>query len=237
MNKHYIYLTSAVVAAALAGCTPPPKDVPQLTSEIDAVYAGHYGQSVNHEEAAEENAEVAKNVLQHWQNGYYWNIDEKETALNAARLAAQHRLESEKELCKWLTEAHSPNHPVSVAAEHVAAYFRTDSAIPYRRDDKAINTLAGYLLTHPEATADVTAYTDTVGTPQYNQGLAQRRAATVQRMLITQGAKPEQLRVRAMGEAGGPNNTPNQANRVVKMSTTRPTSPPYKDCAYLETAK
>lgn len=232
MNKHSIYLTSAVLAAALAGCTPPHKDIPLLTSEIDAVYAGHYGQSMYHEELAEENAEDAKNVLEHWQNDYYWNIDEEVMAIDAARAAAQHRLESEKELCKWLTEAHSPNHHLSEVAEHVAAYFRTGSDIPYKSDDTAIDTLAKYLQTHPDATADITAYTDTVDSAAYNQDLADRRAATVQRMLIAQGAKPEQLRVRAMGEAGGPDSTPNQEHRVVKMSTVHPD---YKDCAYLDT--
>ena len=50
MNKQIIYLPGAVLIAALAGCTPPHKDIPYLSSEIDAVVAGHYGESINHEE-------------------------------------------------------------------------------------------------------------------------------------------------------------------------------------------
>ncbi|MGR8978867.1 MAG: OmpA family protein [Gammaproteobacteria bacterium] len=230
MNKHYIYLICALLASALAGCTPPHKDIPQLTSEINAVYAGHYGQAMYHEEEAEEHAEVAKNVLEHWQKDYYWNIDEEVKAIDAARLAAQHRLESEKALCRWLTEVHSPNHHLTEVAQHVAAYFRTGSAVPYRSDESAIDLMAKYLQTHPDATADVTAYTDTVDNAAYNQDLAERRAATVQSMLIARGAKPEQLRVRAMGEAQGPDNTPDQGNRVVKISTVHPA---YKDCPNL----
>jgi hypothetical protein len=75
MNKQCIYLPFAVLITALAACTPPEKDIPALSTEIDAAVAGHYGQSIYHEELAEEKLEESNNVLKHWQNDYYWNID------------------------------------------------------------------------------------------------------------------------------------------------------------------
>lgn len=231
MNRQCIYLPCAVLVTALAGCTPPHKDIPVLTSEIDAVTAGHYGQSIYHEELAEEALEDANNVLDHWKNDEYWNIEEGQKAIDAAREAAKHRFESEKALCQWLTAVHSPNHHLSEVAQHTAAYFKTGSDVPYKTNDSEIATLGRYLQSHPEATADVTAYTDTVGSTQNNQNLAERRAATVSQLLIQQGARPEQLRVKSVGEAEGPDNTPNQHHRVVMMSSVHPD---YQDCAGLK---
>lgn len=231
MNKQCVYLTFAALVTALAACTPPAKDVPGLTSEIDAAVAGHYGQSMYHEELAGKKLKKANRVLKHWKKGYYWNIDERQKGMDAAQEAAQHRLESEKELCQWLTEVHGPNHHQVEATEHTAAYFKTGSAIPYKTDDRNIAILGKFLEHHPDATADVIAYTDTVGSSKSNQNLSERRGATVSQMLIEKGAKPEQLRITALGEAEGPDNTPNQQHRTVAISTTHPA---YMDCPDLK---
>jgi outer membrane protein OmpA-like peptidoglycan-associated protein len=231
MNKQCIYLPIAVLITTLAACTPPEKDIPGLSSEIDAAVAGHYGQSIYHEELAEEKLEESNNVLKHWQNDHYWNIDERQKAMDAAQEAARHRLESEKELCQWLTSVHGHNHHQSETAQHTAAYFKTGSAIPYKTDDHDIAILGKYLQSHPDATADVIAYTDTVGSSRSNQNLSERRAASVSRMLIDKGAKAEQLRVTALGEAEGPDNTPNQQHRIVAISTVHPN---YIDCPNLK---
>jgi len=232
MNRQFFYLPCAVLAAALAGCTQPPhKDIPLLTSEVDAIVGGHYGQSIYHEELAEEKREEANNVLNHWKNNHYWNIEEGQRAVDAARAASQHRFESEKALCNWLTAVHSPNHHMSEVAKHDAAYFRTGSDVPYSTDHRAISTMAHYLQSHPDAFADVNAFTDTVGSEASNQALAERRAATVAKLLVEQGAKAEQLRVKSVGEAEGPDNTPNQQHRVVMISTDHPQ---YQDCVGLK---
>ncbi|MGZ8214201.1 MAG: OmpA family protein [Methylosarcina sp.] len=231
MNRQFIYLPCAVLAAALAGCTPPHKDIPLLTSEIEAVTAGHYGQSIYHEEMAEEALEDANEVLDHWKDDEYWNIEEGQKAVDSAREAAKHRFESEKALCQWLTAVHSPNHHQAETGHQAAAFFKTGSDVPYRINRDEIATLGNFLQTHPDLSADVTAYTDTVGSPQSNQNLAERRAAAISQLLVQQGAKPEQLRIRARGEAEGPDNTANQHHRIVMMSTVHPQ---YQDCIGLK---
>jgi len=218
MNKQFIYLPFAVLVSVLAACTPPKKDIPGLTSEIDAASAGHYAQSVHHEEMAEERLEKANNVLEHWKNGHYWNIDERQNAIDAAKDADQHRLASEQMLCQWIIDVHGQSHHDDTA-QSAAAYFRTGSATPYKTNDQAIAVLGKFLGAHPDATAEVTAYTDTVGSSESNQQLANRRAAAVSEMLNEYGAKMEQLHVRAMGEAHGPDNTPEQQHRIVTIST------------------
>jgi len=231
MNKQCVYLPFAVLVTVLAGCTPPEKDIPGLTSGIDAAVAGHYGQSIYHEELAEEQLKKADRVLKHWKNGHYWNIDERQKAMEAAQEAAQHRLASEKELCQWLTAVHGHNHHQDEAVQRTAAYFRTGSAIPYQTNDHDIAVLGKYLESHPDAVADVIAYTDTVGSSESNQNLSERRGATVSQMLVAQGAKAEQLRVTALGEAQGPDNTPDQQHRTVAISTLHPN---YIDCPDLK---
>lgn len=234
MNRQFFYLPCAVIATALAGCAEPPrKDIPVMTSEVEAVVGGHYGQSIYHEELAQENLKEATNVLNHWKNDHYWNIEEGQHGVDSARAASQHRQESEKALCQWLTAVHGSNHRMDTGkvVKNAAAYFKTGSDIPHKTDQQAISTLGRYLQSHPDATADVVAYTDTVGNPASNQSLAERRAETVVKLLVEQGAKAEQLRVKAAGEAEGPDNTPDQQHRVVMMSTDQPA---YQDCAGLQ---
>ncbi|MFZ2403642.1 MAG: OmpA family protein [Methylobacter sp.] len=234
MNKQCIYVPFAVLVAALAACSAPPqKDVPGLSSGIDAANAGHYRQSIYHEQLAEAKLAEADKALANWKNDHYWNINDQQKAKDAAQEAAQHRLASEKEMCQWLTQVHSQNHlqdgPVS--AQHTAVFFADGSATPYKSEQHEIAILGTYLETHPEVTADVTAYTDTVGSAASNQGLSERRASFVRDLLVKHGAKAAQLNIKTLGEAHGPDNTRDQNHRVVSMVTVHPA---YADCPDLK---
>lgn len=233
MNKTFIYVPFALLAATLAACSAPPqKDIPGLTAGIDAANAGHYRQSVYHEALAEKKLEDANRILGHWQNDHYWNINEHQQAIDAAQTAAQHRLASEKELCQWLTEVHGSNHLADepVSGQYSAVFFATGSAIPYKADQHELAILGSYLEAHPNVSAEIRAYTDTVGSAGSNQRLSERRAASVSDMLIKYGAKREQLNIKTLGEAEGPDSTHNQKHRIVAMVTIHPS---YVDCAHL----
>ncbi len=227
MKKQHIYLPLAVLAVSLTACSTPKKDASDLKAQIDASRAGHYGQAMLHEELSEEKLEEANLVLKHLENDHYWNIDEKPAALEAANQAALHRLESEKEMCQWLTEVHAQNHHHIEAIHETVAYFKTGSHVPFKIEDSSISKIGHWLEAHPDAVATVTASTDTVGKPAANQSLSERRANTVSQLLIQQGARPSQLTVKATGEAQGPDNTPNQHNRVAIVITAHPE---YIDC-------
>ncbi|MEQ1621504.1 MAG: OmpA family protein [Methylococcales bacterium] len=231
MKTRYICLPLVVLAASLVGCATPKKDTSALKSEIDAAYSGHYGQSLRHEELAEEKLKTANRILKHWEKDYYWNIDEQQKALDAAKEAAHHRLESEKELCQWLTEVHGPNHHQHEDVHHVAAYFKTGIATPFKINDVGIGHIGHYLHEHPDAKADLIASADTVGSSTSNQHLSDKRAESVKKLLIEHGAKAEQLNIKSIGEGPGPDKTPNQENRIVTISTTHPS---YIDCPNLK---
>jgi len=228
MKKQHIYLPLAVLALSLTACSTPKKDTSALKAEIDASYAGHYGQSIRHEEIAEDRQKVANRVLKHWEKDQYWNIDEQQKGLDAAKDAAHHRLESEKELCQWLTEVHGPNHHQHEATHHVAAYFKTGKSTPFKTNDVGIAHIGNFLHTHPDSKAALIASADTVGKSPSNQALSDRRAASVRDLLIAHGANADQLSIQSIGEGPGPDSTPNQENRIVTISTSHPT---YVDCA------
>nr|WP_274377346.1 OmpA family protein [Methylomonas methanica] len=127
----------------------------------------------------------------------------------------------------WLTEVHKQNHHLHEPIHETVAYFKTASAIPFRIKDESIAHVAHWLHHHPDASATVTASTDTVGKPAYNQALSERRAQAVVDRLVSKGASASQLQVKAIGEALGPDNTPNQENRVAIVITSHPG---YVDC-------
>lgn len=232
MKKHTINLMLAILGISLTACnTAPKKNIAELRAAIDASNQGHYGQSVLHENLASANQQTAERILQHWENDQYWNIDEKQQAADATKLATLHRHESEKELCHWLTEVHGHNHHNLETSHHAAIYFNTGSATPMRANDEHIHTIGHFLHLHPQATATVTAQTDTVGDNDNNQLLSERRAETVKQLLMEHGSKAHQLNIKALGEAIGADNNANQENRVVSISITYPDS--YTDCPKL----
>ncbi|MGR8931304.1 MAG: OmpA family protein [Gammaproteobacteria bacterium] len=231
MNKQHIYLPIAALALTLGACTHPRLDTNDLKAEIDTARAGHYGQAMLHEELSEEALEEANLVLGHLEQDHYWNINEKQKAMDAAKLAAMHRLESEKEMCAWLTEVHSQNHHHVEAIHETVAYFKTARDIPFKVKDESIGRIGRWLQSHPDASATVTASADTVGKPDYNQALSERRARFVTERLIAKGAKLAQLTVNAIGEAAGPDNTPDQNHRVAIVVTAHPQ---YIDCPNLK---
>lgn len=213
MKKQSTYLPFAVLITALSACSAPPqKDIPALTSAIDASVAGHYGQAILHEDEANKSRAVANNVLDHWSKNYYWNIDEYQKGMDAANASAAHRLESEKHLCEWLTEVHGKNHPQDTEFYQAVAYFHTGIDTPFKVNEEDIAVAGHWLQLYPNATADVSASADTIGSTGSNQSLSERRAASISKLLISHGARAEQLRVAALGEQG-PLHTPSQAHR------------------------
>lgn len=227
MKKQYLYLPLAIMSITLTACSTPKKDHNDLKAEIDASRAGHYGQAVLHETISEEYLEDANKVLKHLEKDYYWNIDEKAKALTDARAAAHHRLESEKEMCQWLTEVHAQNHHHVEALHETVAYFKTGSHEPFKVENESISRIAHWLQSHPDATATVTASADTVGKPADNQALSEKRANVVSHILVQKGARASQLTLKAIGEAGTPDNTPDQHHRVAVIITAHPQ---YIDC-------
>ncbi|PPD22100.1 MAG: flagellar motor protein MotB [Methylomonas sp.] len=237
MKKHHIYLPLAILATSLTACSTARQDPSTLKAAIDASMAGHYGQAVLHLEEATEALEDANDILKHQINGHYWNINETQKGLDAAKSAAAHRLESEKHMCEWLKEVHAHNHHQQQQQETVhkaVAYFATGSAEPFKTEHTTLSHIGEFLHHHSDARATVTASTDTVGNPAANQALSEKRARTVANILIKHGASAPQISTEAVGEASGPDNLANQGHRVAVVIATHPgTITKTIDCSHL----
>ncbi len=79
--------------------------------------------------------------------------------------------------------------------------FETNSDRLLPGADDVLNDAAATLRKYPDLVVEVAGHTDSVGSAEYNQGLSERRAATVRDYLINAGASEANLSARGYGEA------------------------------------
>lgn len=91
------------------------------------------------------------------------------------------------------------NDPDSPLAERVI-YFEYDSSQVGPEYNDLIDVHGEYLANHPEQRIRLEGHADERGTREYNLGLGEQRAQSVRRMLLLQGASPDQLVVISYGE-------------------------------------
>lgn len=81
--------------------------------------------------------------------------------------------------------------------------------------------LSAFLTQHPDRTITIEGHTDSVGSEDYNQGLSQRRANSVQQFLVSQGVASTRLTAVGKGEsfpvASNDDNAGRQMNRRVEV--------------------
>jgi len=100
--------------------------------------------------------------------------------------------------------------------------FRTDSAELQPNFYSVLNSVALVLKEYDKTILEVAGHTDSTGSPEYNQALSERRAATVAQYLEAQGIDSRRVMTVGAGE-GHPiasNATPEgrQANRRVELT-------------------
>ncbi len=64
-----------------------------------------------------------------------------------------------------------------------------------------LNEVAAFMQKHPEATLDIIAHTDSIGSRSYNEGLADRRAHSVKNTLMEFGIAADRIKTMGMGES------------------------------------
>ena len=63
-----------------------------------------------------------------------------------------------------------------------------------------IKSIIEYVSSHPEATILVEGHTSAIGDEEFNMKLQKRRAASVQELLIQEGAAPDKIRIHDQGK-------------------------------------
>lgn len=81
---------------------------------------------------------------------------------------------------------------------YVAVYFDFDKSAP--KNAEATNFLVTYLRSNPDANVEVNGFADSVGNPEYNQRLSEKRAKNVAKILEQAGISSSRIKVTANGE-------------------------------------
>jgi outer membrane protein OmpA-like peptidoglycan-associated protein len=219
----FLVVAAAALATACATQAPPTGS---LKGRLDKVYADDYGEWLQHESAADRDLDVAHAAMHHMERDYYWNITEMQERADAAAANALSERQKAEEVYNRIVDKrlhHLESMHVSeadaVMEAQSIALFRTGSSSPSKLDRAAVKEVVATLKKYPVGFAEVRGYTDTVGTSHSNDRLSARRVATVVGILRSAGAErvSGHLVGMPMGEAGGPPNTPDQANRRVDV--------------------
>jgi len=90
--------------------------------------------------------------------------------------------------------------PAPTPARTYLVFFDWDKSNLTPRATQIIAEAASDSKTTATTTLDVSGYTDTSGTPVYNQGLSERRAKSVAAQLVTDGVPASEIEIHAYGE-------------------------------------
>jgi len=107
-------------------------------------------------------------------------------------------------------------------AKQWMVFFETNSTTLSQQDANTVSQAAGVAKSTPNAKVMVTGFTDSEGSPAYNQQLSVRRANAVKAALISNGVMPQAITVTGSGESGllveTPDQTRNEKNRRVQIT-------------------
>ena len=110
----------------------------------------------------------------------------------------------------------SPPPPTRMAltgtAPATAVYFATDRATLSPKAADSIRQVAAEYKARPGSTVTLTGHADTVGAPDYNMALAQRRTDAVRNALVSAGVPASAITTAATGEASLPVQTADNVN-------------------------
>jgi outer membrane protein OmpA-like peptidoglycan-associated protein len=90
--------------------------------------------------------------------------------------------------------------PAPAPAKTYLVFFDWDKYNLTPRANQIIAEAASDSHSQSVTTIDVSGYTDTSGTPTYNQGLSERRAQAVAAQLVTDGVPQSEISIHAYGE-------------------------------------
>jgi outer membrane protein OmpA-like peptidoglycan-associated protein len=100
--------------------------------------------------------------------------------------------------------------------------FETGRADLRSGADRTVSQLASFMQQNPDRTVEITGFTDSTGSVEFNQELSERRAEAVRQALTRYGISPQRVVTRGLGPAlpVASNNTAGgrQQNRRVEIT-------------------
>lgn len=221
----------AMVGACLlvAACTPQREpDLSTIQSNYDTVHEGDFGSLLHHMYQAEKKSEYAEDAKAQIdaQPAYLftdWPL--RQSAVQASQEAVEHRKEAEAALNRFLDPLRariayleSLHVPQGTGAVEQSILFDTGSATIPQSEIGKVEEVAKFLAEYPISSVMIVGYADTVGDKGANKELSRRRSAAVVEALRDFGVPlASTVAVNSMGEAEGPDETPDANNRIVMI--------------------
>ena len=172
----------------LSGCANDPDRSTKIGAGTGAVLGGVIARQVS----SASGAPIVGALIGALAGGAVGNYMDRQRADLQQKLAEEER---RKQLS--VQQMSDGSLKVAVAAD---VSFDANSAQLRPQALAALDKLADTLGDYNSTVIHVVGHTDTVGTPDYNQGLSERRAATVGDYLARRGVPPQRIREEGRGE-------------------------------------
>ncbi len=91
--------------------------------------------------------------------------------------------------------------PLPLIKDKTIIYFTLNSNEIDSKSYAVLDGIAAYLADHPDQVAHVRGYTDSLGSPTYNESVSRFRASAVKSYLMGKGAPSENIQIFAMGDS------------------------------------
>lgn len=223
-----VLLSSALLAVAACAAPNREPDLSNIQANVDKTREGDFGELLYNLDAAADKSERAEEIKQSIDADapyLYTNLPLRQEGVRLAEEAAEHRARAEAALNRFLDPIRarlayleSLHVPQDVGPQTTSIYFDTGSAAVRDSETAAMTDAGNFLSQYPIAHVQINAYTDTVGSTNANEALAQRRAKAVMTAMGKAGVPlAADVSVLAVGEAEGEDNVENQENRRVDI--------------------
>jgi outer membrane protein OmpA-like peptidoglycan-associated protein len=154
--------------------------------------------------------------------------DTARSAADAAQAAAASSQQQAAELQQQLSDLQAKQTDRGLVLTLGDVLFATGKADLASGADNHLNKLVAFLNKYPDRTVNIVGYTDSVGGEDYNLGLSQRRANSVESYLLDQGVSRTRVAALGKGEtspvAGNDTASGRQQNRRVEVVINEPSA-------------
>ena len=180
-------------------------------------------------EAAESARLAAEQLAQQRQQELAASQQQQQVLQQQAQAAEQARAETERQAAEQRQKLVSQLNSVLATKDTARGVVSQMSDVLFDVNKSTLKTdaqirlakISGIILSYPDLRLEIDGYTDSTGTPQWNQTLSEKRASSVRDFLISQGVPIDNVTARGLGQENpiAPNTTAagRKMNRRVEL--------------------
>ena len=159
-------------------------------------------------EAAESARLAAEQLAQQRQQELAASQQQQQVLQQQAQAAEQARAETERQAAEQRQRLVSQLNSVLATKDTARGVVSQMSDVLFDVNKATLKTdaqirlakVSGIILSYPDLRLEIDGYTDSTGTPQWNQTLSEKRAASVRDFLVSQGVPIDNVTARGLGQ-------------------------------------